>query len=366
MKVLVNYTGRIGGISLYALEMTKGLLANNVDVYAIISSDNVYKHEWENLGLRKLIVIDTYNNKMTFAINTLFFYIYRKRYIYKLMINEKIDAIYLPGYSHWAGMISDLFKDIPEWITLHDPIAHSGESFFNKLMEHRWRKRIKKAKKVIILSEVFKDYVINELKIINDKIVVVPHGPFESYKVIENKKLVRYSSKKINFLFFGRIERYKGVGILLSAYTEIEKEYGDFVSLTIAGRGNINEYSSMITGLKNVNIINRWIDDEEVSGLFVGDNIVTILPYLDATQSGVVNIAMQNESLIIASATGGLSEQIGNGKYGILVEPNNRQDLYKAMLSVVKNISLYEGMVKKAKESISGMKWSALARMIIG
>lgn len=365
MKVLVNYTGRIGGISLYALEMTKGLIANGVEVSAIISSDNAYRHEWEKINLKKLVIINTYSNNITFIINSVAFWICKKNAIYQRLKEEKFDCIYEPGYSHWAEMVNSLFPNVPRWITLHDPIAHSGESLINRLLETLWKKKIKKADKVIILSEVFKKYLIENLGVDDEKIRVIPHGVFDFYNSNSNKKIIKYRPEKINFLFFGRIEDYKGIKNLLMVYGILERKYENKVSLTLAGRGNIEKYKALFDNLRNVKIINRWIDDDEVCGLFQGENIVTVLPYLDATQSGVINIAMQNNSLIIASSTGGMVEQLGYGEYGILINPNNQYDLYAAMQDVVDNYQEKRDMINKAKQSLERLKWDKLAKELV-
>lgn len=52
------------------------------------------------------------------------------------------------------------------------------------------------------------------------------------------------------------------------------------------------------------------MEDEEVESIFSGENLVAVLPYLDATQSGVVLTAMDYGVPVIATDTGGLSEQI--------------------------------------------------------
>lgn len=95
------------------------------------------------------------------------------------------------------------------------------------------------------------------------------------------------SIKKKYILFFGRIEKYKGIDILYKSFCnskELQKEY----TLVIAGKGRFimrpNECIS------NVVFINRYIKDTEVGYLFKKAAAV-VYPYISATQSGVLSLS---------------------------------------------------------------------------
>ena len=47
-------------------------------VSAIISSDNAYRQEWEKINIKKLVIINTYSNNITFIINSVAFWICKK------------------------------------------------------------------------------------------------------------------------------------------------------------------------------------------------------------------------------------------------------------------------------------------------
>ena len=62
--------------------------------------------------------------------------------------------------------------------------------------------------------------------------------------------------------------------------------------------------------IKNLSIIDKFLDEEEISYL-LNTNDVLILPYIDATQSGIVTLGMASGLPIICTNVGGLKEQIG-------------------------------------------------------
>ena len=362
--IIVNYTGRKGGMALYTLEMTKGIIKNGHAVSAIISEENEFLCEWEKLPLKHLVVISTYHDKMSFFINSLYFYAYKRYQLIKEFRNEKIDYIYCPGFALWSSWINRLFPEISKYVTLHDPKPHSGESLVNRFFCRLYDKEAKKARKIIILSRIFKGYVKKKFDKNDEDVLIVQHGVFSNYKCINRTHPFKYDDDKINFLFFGRIEKYKGIDILLDAYQKLEKKYSDKVTLTIAGNGCFDGYNEKFNSLKNATLINRWIHDDEVDGFFVGKSIIVVLPYIDATQSGVVNIAMQNKALLLATDTGGLSEQLGGGKYGLLVPPNDVKSLYCAMREIVKDYNHYDSIRKAAYEYLSRLHWDKLAASI--
>lgn len=133
--------------------------------------------------------------------------------------------------------------------------------------------------------------------------------------------------KTINFLFFGRIEKYKGIQLLAKAYKELVQTHSLNITLTIAGSGNLAEYREEFRNIPNVTIINRYIPDNEIGQYFSIPNTIVVLPYIDASQSGVIPIALEYNTPIIASETGGLKEQLNNGEIGIFCKVNDINSL---------------------------------------
>lgn len=85
-------------------------------------------------------------------------------------------------------------------------------------------------------------------------------------------------------LFFGTVDAYKGVDLLISAFCSLENTHG--MKLVIAGKGL--DYDT--NGNKNIIRLNRFIKDEEVGDLFREASFV-VYPYISATMSGVLSIA---------------------------------------------------------------------------
>lgn len=87
--------------------------------------------------------------------------------------------------------------------------------------------------------------------------------------------------------------------------------------MTVAGSGDFSKYDSMFKELPQVDIVNRYIEDKEIDNYFSIPNTILVLPYLDASQSGVIPVALEYKIPIIASDAGGLKEQMNNGDFGL-------------------------------------------------
>lgn len=368
-NILMIFLGTHNAGPVYAYEMTKGLVQNGAIVSAIVSSYAVNISAWRALPLKKLVEVPTYRNKKEFLIETCKFFLYKRGQLKKSFSGEHFDAVYSPFFAAWNHWVIKSFSDIPLLYTVHDPVLHSDESKFNQIINSFVAKDIKAANKVVVLSSIFRKYVSERYKKRDEDIIVLPHGTFETYKDVgynqtEASEWYQNHPDSINFLFFGRIEYYKGIDLLIEAYAALEKKYQNRVSLLIAGKGDFSSYRDAFNQLSNAKLLNYMIPDEEVMSLFRGKNVITVLPYRDATQSGVINLAAQSSSLIISTNVGGLSEQLDYGKAGILTEPTV-QGLLETMQDVVENKEKYTELVEYGKIKVKKMTWNKLAEKLL-
>ena len=149
------------------------------------------------------------------------------------------------------------------------------------------------------------------------------------------------------------------------AYKKLLSKYEDRISLTVVGSGDISPYEKDFENLSNVKIINRWIKDEETESVFLGKNLVSVCPYKDATQSGVVLVSYEYGVPVIATNTGGLPEQVFNNDTGFLVEPNDVNGFAEAMEKYITNIDLIEKQQIKIGEYLESISWDNSAKKLV-
>lgn len=131
-------------------------------------------------------------------------------------------------------------------------------------------------------------------------------------------------------LFFGRIDKYKGMGRMLRAY-HLARSSGAVLPLVIAGKGALTEEESKLSHEGGVTLVNRFVTDGEMSWLFAHASAV-VLPYIEASQSGVLVMAYHFGKPVVCSDVPGLSEFVDDGETGVLCADDG--DLAQAMLQL--------------------------------
>lgn len=173
---------------------------------------------------------------------------------------------------------------------LHDYEKHPGDSWPPNFLT---RRIVKKSSFLIALSED----VASKIRKQNPQIIVsiYPHPPFGFSKSQIN---VKFAPRYI--LFVGRIRKYKGVENLIAAFTKLEI---NDTELVIAGEGKLRVKSN-----SRIKYINRWLKEEEISGLIENASVV-VFPYIEASQSGILPYCVSINKKIVITPLPGLIEQ---------------------------------------------------------
>ncbi len=140
-------------------------------------------------------------------------------------------------------------------------------------------------------------------------------------------------------LFFGYIREYKGLMNLIEAFPQVKKEIPN-AHLLIVGEfyKNPKEYYDAIDRLNmkdDVTIVAEYVANEEVYKYFTASNVV-VLPYNEATQSGIMSISQSFGVPAIVTNVGGLGELLEDGKTGFIVEPRNVRVLADSIIRYFK------------------------------
>lgn len=356
MRVALIYLGRFGGGAVYSLEVARAL-GRKCDLTAVISDQVENLNAWKELGI-KIIAVPTYKNAGEFIFSTLFLY---RWWRIALKIKQlKPEVLYYPMIHFWTPLINWHLPHISKVITLHDPVLHLGER--NPLQKFIQDISTGQATRLIILSRVFEDCLISK-GIARSKIDIIPHGVFSYYKKWEKKHTPFFSSK--NILFFGRITPYKGLEVLLRSFPLIKKKVPE-AKLIIAGSGNLKQYGKLLRDCSDdIQIVNRWIPEEDVASFFEQARLV-VLPYTEATQSGIVPIAYAFGLPVVATDTGGLREQVIHGKTGYLVPPGDPNSMAEACIKLLQEEETARKMGMAGYETaIKDWNWDVIAEKIL-
>ena len=189
---------------------------------------------------------------------------------------------------------------------------------------------------------------------------ILPHPLYSHFgkkvsRESAERKLGLASGKK-NLLFFGLIREYKGLDILVEAFSALDDSY----QLIIAGEpyGSFSKYQEMIDrspGRDRIHTYLHYVRDSEVADYFSAADL-TVLPYRSATQSGISSVSYHFEVPMIVTDTGGLKETIGNRGTGIVADRPECSEIRKKIEYYFSDPSVATsciGNIKKEKERLS-------------
>ncbi|NJL60616.1 MAG: glycosyltransferase family 4 protein [Methylacidiphilales bacterium] len=258
-----------------------------------------------------------------------------------------------------------LFNKMPPLVTtIHDVFRHPGDKDAVPASEYTRRIAFYKSQQLIVHANLLKEALVHEFKVPKSKVCVLPHGELGCMyqQLSTHKNVIR---EPYTLLFYGRIWAYKGLKYLLEAMPLITESFPE-VKLIIAGRGEeLNKYFSHGYDKKRYEILNHFIPEEEVAALFQRSTAV-VLPYIEASQSGVASVAFSMGTPVIASGIGGLAEMIRHEQDGILVPPANASALADAIIRLLGDINLQNRLqtagLQRCKEDLN---WSNIAKQTV-
>jgi glycosyltransferase involved in cell wall biosynthesis len=120
----------------------------------------------------------------------------------------------------------------------------------------------------------------------------------------------------------------------------------------IAGQGeDFSRYARMMVHPERFIVHNEFISEDRTAEYFRRACVV-VLPYIEASQSGVIPLAYSAAKPVVATTVGGLPEMVEEGRTGYLVAPRDAADLAKALVRLLLDPTLRRQMGANAKEKI--------------
>ncbi len=213
---------------------------------------------------------------------------------------------------------------------------------FSKNLEQSF---LKSADTVVCYSDFVRSELITRLP---DKLITaLPLGAYIS-ATKDIKIDPRFAEKtKPLIACIGRIEPYKGISDLVDAF-QILKNRGVNANLLIAGRGELDDDTRYKIHDLGVILENRWLTPAETAGFVAGCDLL-VLPYRQASQSGMISLALAIGRPVIATEVGGLPEQVDDGITGKLVPPGNPHVFADAIQELLKDPEKLAQMGLKAR-----------------
>ncbi len=235
--------------------------------------------------------------------------------------------VHLTGVHAWNVFLVPALRrrSIPVVHTLHDPDPHLGVR--HAAMIRLWNRRIVGGSdRILVHGRCYRDALIAG-GVPAARVVYAPllHGFCAATPDAHARRSTTCDPQTI--LFFGRIEAYKGVDMLLAAWPGVREMHPN-ARLILAGK--VSRDVTLPSLPEGVELRDRAIGDEEALALF-RDAGLLVLPYRDATQSAMIAAAYALGVPVVVTRTGALPEYVDQDITGWVVPPDDPAALSAAL-----------------------------------
>ncbi len=245
-----------------------------------------------------------------------------------------------PHIDSTAMFMMKRFSRMPLCYTAHNILPHEPK----KRDMHLYGRIYRESDCIIVHSSKDTGSLERMFGVDRERIRHIPHGNyiflseyFRPLDMAEARKELGIGEDTFVMLFFGLIRDYKGLDILLRSMAKALKERSEDILLIIAGKApaGFSKYDALIKDFgieRNVMRHIRYIGLEELPKFFSPSDVV-VLPYRKIYQSGVVQLSYAYRKPVIASASGGITEVVKDGRTGLIVKAGDEMSLKNAILT---------------------------------
>ena len=281
----------------------------------------------------------------------------------------KPDLLHVQETNEFWYDLTLLLNPMPPLVTtIHDVFRHPGDRQTTPGAEYTRPIAFYRSRQIIVHSQQMQQALIQKFRVPPQRVSVLAHGELGGLYQ-RRAQAAPLPLEPHTLLFFGRIWPYKGLKYLLAAMPIVAQQISD-VKLIIAGRGEALQ-SYFPTGHDprhcgyDCEILNDFIPVEAVAGLFQR-SALTVLPYIESSQSGVAALAYGMGRPVVASNVNDLSEMVQHGSDGLLVPPQNSEALAEAIVSILRDPTRQAQMQAAAqRRAQTDLNWQTIAQQTL-
>jgi glycosyltransferase involved in cell wall biosynthesis len=268
-----------------------------------------------------------------------------------------LDGLYLRDLSEIAPLV----------LTVHNARPH-GSLMQRLLQDFRRTTLLRQFQAIVVHSQFTRQQIVEKNWAPAEKIHVIPHGVLDYYVSLDGPGATEpVDASNQTVMFFGNIEAYKGLDVLIQAFALLPAQLLAGTKLLVAGSPN-TDIASLKTLARDLGIEQRiiwklgYIREEEVPELFRSATVIA-LPYRAIDQSGVLMTALAFGKAIVASRTGGFPEVLKDGVHGLLVTPGDVPELAAALQDLLATPGRRHAMEQATRHlATTELSWYTSAR----
>lgn len=190
-----------------------------------------------------------------------------------------------------------------------------------------------------------------------DKISMIDNGQLKQEK-IPKRELPNTESKRATFAYFGQINPFKGLDVLIEALDYIPKNILPEIQIQIHGSGL--EHQNEAFQIKVEKLIKKYKKQVKFFGPYEPDELGNLMKSVDwvvmpsiwwENSPLVIQEALKFGRPLLVSNIGGMEEKVEHMKNGLHFQYKNPQDLANYMIKAM-NVELYDELYEKIEDPL--------------
>ncbi|HLD10656.1 MAG TPA: glycosyltransferase family 1 protein [Candidatus Nanoarchaeia archaeon] len=353
--IVDHLDGKLSGIGYYCKSLSTSKEFNNKNNEIIL----IHSDKINNTSKLNNIIIPKYK---IFLYNTFRKFVFMPFYLKKYNFDLVHDS-----YIFGPFLFKTKYKKI---VTIYDMtplVVKDKQEFSRKIKYYILKYFVKRVNRIITCSENSKQDIINFFKVSPDKVSVIYLASNKEYgqltKKETNSKLIKYNLVNKKYIFYvGNLEKHKNVEGLIESFNLISKKNKDLILVLGGKKGwgyeDINK-KIIELDLSDKIIFTGYVDEKDLPALYNGASLFVYPSYYEGFGLPPLE-AMSCGCPVITSNTSSLPEVVGDA--GIMVDPNNVDELAKQMERVLTDEKLRKEMIKKGLKQAKKFSWEKCAR----
>lgn len=320
------------------------------------------------------------NPKFTKVVADIRWYTVKEQTIFlKILLDAKLDLLHVPHFN------VPIFYHKPYIITIHDlTITHFPSIRATTLPLPIWKiKRamyhfvlktaIKKAKKVIAVSEFTKDEILRFYPNTQPNKIVVTHEAVDQhfieigrYVEVDNPLVSEAKEKfgitKQYLLYIGNVHPHKNIERLIRVFNRLQNDLSGNIELVMVGKDNyfqkrLREETNNNKLGENI-IWTGYVSDDYLIPLVKGAAAFVFPSLMEGF--GIPPLeAMACGTPTVVSKTGSLPEVCGDASY--FFNPEDQTDMYQKIKTVLNDPEIRATLIQHGHERVTQFSWQKMA-----
>ncbi|MBU1017766.1 glycosyltransferase family 4 protein [Patescibacteria group bacterium] len=328
-----------------------------VENYSYFLINELVKQNPDNITLISPRKIDLPVPQMTIPFPRLWTQV---RLSWEVWRNKQIGNLFVPSH------LIPLIHPKNTTITIHDVAFKRFPESYGWLsrcyLDWGTKFAVKHTRQIIVPSETTRDDLIEFYKADFQKISVVPLGFEADETKVEQNEIDEIAGRyhvrpRHYFLFVGRIESKKNLGVLIEAFEKIHKKH-PYLKLVLAGKTGVGG-EAILKSVRNKNIIVTGYIDDKTKTVLYQNCLAFVFPSLFEGFGLPLLEAMDAKVPIIASRIP-TSYAIAKNN-ALFFDSHDSETLAEHMKTLAEQKELWAELVKNHDETLQNYSWEKCA-----